>query len=991
MLKVYSASAGSGKTYRLAKEYITRLFRSEYAYRHILAVTFTNKATEEMKSRILKKLYSLAVSKETPEYCEDVASANGLSVPQMTLRAKDILRRMLNDYGAFSVSTIDRFFQRTMRAFARELGLYGSYSVDLDRKAVFFEGIDMVMDSIDGSGKDSELLAWLVDTAMESIADNKDWNVKEILKDSKMDIFSEEFRLKSAGARYGDMFSKDRISVVRRHCAEIVSSFERQASSLAAQALGIIEDASLSPEDFRGKSSSPFKALVGISSGTSYYNKGVSSLLELADAGGEEWTVRTSPRRNEIIALYGALNPVLVRLSDCYGENYSVYCTALRIRPLLFKLGVMSDIMAEVDAILKDSNKVMLDDTNQRLSEIISDDDTPFIYEKLGTVYEDFMLDEFQDTSRLQWHNFLPLVSNSVSQGNETLIVGDVKQSIYRWRSGDWRILGKEVADRFNVRYESLNDNWRSRREIVGFNNDFFTYAVERSGSRMLSAVFSDVRQGIPAKREGKAGGGHVHVRFFRNGSDEAMTQGDCVIEAVSRLHGNGYALSDIAILVRTNNDGRLIVDLLKEQGIPTVSEDCMYLGASVCVGHAVRMLRESSQAHLQGKSLYRMCEDIFSSIPEELKIPETAHIYAFLDNVNDFVATEGDDVRKFLSWWDVNGREALVPAAQTDSAVKVMTIHKSKGLDFAAVILPYFEMPLYPAGNKGNWKWLKTDSKYFGEEILVPFNLNADSEKTLFKDEYLDEVELCRVDSFNLAYVAFTRSVDELIVITKPLTKKFLTGEKGADTLISEYLYRFCVEARGEGDVFDFGEWTVKEDAPASKEAAGPVLAGFSTETSDDRLMLSYDSYDYFSDAGSRRGRGQVLHSVMSAIGSAEDIDAALLQALSQGDIADADMPAFREEISRAVASVETYGWFTGKYDVLNEIEIIEPGGRVSRPDRVLVCGKSAVVVDYKFGKPEKSHEKQVGRYMRLMAAMGYEDVKGYLWYVDDGKIIRV
>lgn len=984
MLKVYSASAGSGKTYRLAKEYITRILKDENAYRHVLAVTFTNKATEEMKSRILGQLYGLASLREPDEYCRDIALSAGLSPTEVIARAKDMLRRMLNDYGSFSVSTIDRFFQRTMRAFARELGLYGSYTVDLDREAVFSEGIDAVMDSLDGSEEDSGRLSWLIETAMDSLENKGGWNIKGILKDSRASIFSEEFRLKSRGVPYGRLLPKESISTVREHCDGIISAFTEEMRGMAAEALSIIGAASLCTEDFHGASRSPFKRLEAIVSDNSYEN--LKGLVEMADAGADAWTSKSSPKRNLVSGVYGELNPVLCRLSDYYVRNSPAYFTAVRIRPMLLQLGVMSDIAEAIGDILREGNKVMLDDTNQVLSEIISDDDTPFIYEKLGTRYDDFMLDEFQDTSRLQWNNFLPLVSNSVSQGNETLVVGDVKQSIYRWRSGDWRILGEEIGKTFRTDYESLGENWRSRREIVAFNNEFFTYAVALSGNRMLADVYSDIRQSIPQKRELKAQGGHVHVEFFRNEEGCSEAQDDCIVSEVKGLHERGYRYSDIAVLVRRNEEGRRIVELFKEHGIPTVSEDCMNVNASLCVGHAVRALRDMEPAEVQGKSLYRICEDIFSDMPKEVSVPETAHIYAFLDNVNEFVSAQGDDIRKFLSWWDTAGQEVLVPASELAPAVKVMTVHKSKGLDFKAVILPYFEML---PGNK-NWKWLETDEEHFGARLLVPFNLGQESDNTLFAREYGEEKDLCCVDSFNLAYVAFTRSVDELIIVCKPLRKDILSGG-AVPNRMSEFLYCFCRKARGDGMSFDFGSREEVSAVTENGDAGHVTLSGFVRTSSDDRLRLTYDNYDYFSDKGSKRGRGQVLHSVMSRIRSKEDIKEALERSLLDGDIGSGDFPEYMKEITEAVLSVESYGWFTGKYDVLNEIEIVEPGGKISRPDRVLVSGNSAVVVDYKFGAPEKRYEKQVSRYMGLLGAMGYGNVKGYLWYVDEGRVSEV
>ncbi len=982
MLKVYSASAGSGKTFRLTREYIRLLFKHEYAYRSILAVTFTNKATEEMKFRILEQLNLLASSPGKSPYYADMASELGFSGEETAAAARNVLERIMNDYTAFSVSTIDRFFQRTMRAFARELGLYGSYSVDLDRQAVYSEGIDNVVDSIGGPDSDPALLGWLVEMAMDSFERGGKWNVKDFLKNSGTEIFSEEFRIKSGGVPYDRVLPKSSISIVHGRCGRIMQDFERKMSGSASEALSIISGGALAPEDFSGGSRSPFRKLRDIADGNLFEIP--DALTARIDAPVDTWYTRTSPRKDDISAVYPSLSACLHGMKAYYDENHVLYNTAASVASELLRLGVVSDIASAIGGILKERNTVMLDDTNQALAGIISDDDTPFVYEKLGTRYDDFLLDEFQDTSRLQWHNFLPLVSNSVSQGGETLIVGDVKQSIYRWRSGDWRILGEEIKNRFpDSEYESLQENWRSCRNIVSFNNGFFTFAAERCGSMMLSDVYAGLRQEVPAARGRKADGGHVHVRFFSK-DDDASLPDECLLSSIARLRGNGYAFSDITLLVRSNADGERAVELLKNNGIPVISEDSLLVGGSYSVRYIVDMLKKTPPQDMSGLSLYAFCEASLSALPEETRVPDTAHIYAFLDKVNEFVSSEGDDSRKFLSWWDAFSASLTVPAPENDYAVRVMTVHKSKGLDFKAVIVPYLEIPVYKASKK----WVKLRKEDFGAELLVPVVLGAKSEKTLFADEYREEAELSLVDNFNIAYVAFTRSVEELVLICDPLSKGFLS-KPSEPSRISEYLYAFCREKQGEGMSFDFGEWMQASGKSRQDRTENITLSEVRSSSYEDRLRLTYDSFDYFTDAPQRRGRGKILHTIMSRIKSAEDIEDSLSRSMMEGDISRTEMPEYLEEIASAVASVEKYGWFTGKYDVLNEMEIIEPGGRISRPDRVLVSGNEAVAIDYKFGRQEAGHERQIRRYMSLLSSMGYLRVKGFLWYVEQGHIL--
>ena len=363
---------------------------------------------------------------------------------------------------------------------------------------------------------------------------------------------------------------------------------------------------------------------------------------------------------------------------------------------------------------------------------------------------------------------------------------------------------------------------------------------------------------------------------------------------------------------------------------------------------------------------------------------PDTAHVYAFLDKVNEFVSSEGDDPHGFLSWWETFSQSFTVPAPENDYAVRVMTVHKSKGLDFKAVIVPYLEVPMYKASKR----WVRLPEDDFGTGLLVPVVLNSKSEKTLFADDYREEAELSIVDNFNIAYVAFTRGVEELVIICDPLSKAFMSNPS-EPSRISEYLYAFCRENRGEGMSFDFGDWMRASSGNRQNKTENAIVPYFRPLSFGNRLKLAYDSFDYFTDAPQRRGRGKILHTIMSRIKSVGDIEGSLSRSVMEGDISLAEMPEYLEEINSAVSSVEKYGWFTGKYDVLTEIEIIEPGGRISRPDRVLVSGNEAVAIDYKFGRQEAGHERQIRRYMSLLSSMGYLPVKGFLWYVEQGHIL--
>ena len=423
-MNIIKASAGSGKTYRLSHTYIEYLLGSDdpRAYRHILAVTFTNKATAEMKERILRDL-NASKDKDARRY----------------------LISILHDYGAFGVSTIDRFFQQTLRSFARELGQVSSYQVELDKASLVSEAMDRVLDSV--SPEKPELMAWLRLNAMEQIREGGRFKLDDGLADMGKRLKSDEFR-RMAGDSLD--LSKGRLDAIRKKCAIIIKRFEADAA-----ALGVMPEKN----------------------------------------GRIAW-----PKSKKALTAPG--------VEELFTTGFCDYATACIVSRQLYGLGVAREFLSEYDALLKERNVLPLDESNSLLRSIIDGSDTPFVYERTGTRYNHYLLDEFQDTSRIQWDNFLPLVLDADASG-ANLIVGDVKQSIYRWRDSDWRLLGSEVEAEFpNAEVESPDKNWRSARTVVAFNSEFFPYAAKAVG---FGDMYSNVAQTAMADEPQE---GFVQVSF---------------------------------------------------------------------------------------------------------------------------------------------------------------------------------------------------------------------------------------------------------------------------------------------------------------------------------------------------------------------------------------------------------------------------------------------------------------------------------------------
>lgn len=998
MLKLLKASAGSGKTFTLAREYICLLFSSETAYRHILAVTFTNKATEEMKSRILYNLSQLAVSPQSSPYYDSVLEAAGgrlKTADQVRDYSRKILECLLNDYASFSVSTIDRFFQRAMRAFAREMGIYSSYGVELDRKALYDEAIDSLIDSLDAS-RNPELLEWLTEMAIEEITKGNSWNIRDKLKGFGTSIFSEQFRILAKDRRYSEILSRDRISTVRSRCREIRSSYETSLREAASKLMYVMEEVHhLEPSCFKNGSRSAFFKIPKMAYGENFKEdfKAHMALLKFADLQPQEWCSAKSPYKQAIAAAYDDMCPIMLEMKAIMETDGRKYHSAEVIEGSLAVLGVMSDIVSSIESILRERNAVMLDDTNQALSRIINGDDTPFVYEKIGTRYDHYMLDEFQDTSRLQWDNLYPLVADSVSRGMTSLVVGDVKQSIYRWRSSDWRILAGEIAaDRIlsqGLVQSPLTVNWRSRRNIVDFNCAFFLDVTSRLGNKLLRKVYSDVVQQSSPGNDG----GYVTVRFLDKDEQTPISQkmNSTVLGLISELSSRGYAYRDIAVLVRSNSAGASVVNALAGNNVPVISEDSLYLSSSMAVAKVVEVL-EGRNIGTDG-SLYVLCERIVNeSLSSQQIAAEAAYIYSFMDYVNDYVSQHGSDISKFLAWWKSSCESLSIAPPEGRDAVQVMTIHKAKGLDFKAVIVPYFTMPLYTA----SVSWCEISGDDFGSDMPVPVKLTKTMEQTVFADNLEYEKQMSCIDNVNIAYVAFTRSVDELHVLCEVPNRSDSSGSMASE------LQKFCtggpiVAGTGEravevgmtfeGGVYSYGspvQCKLREDFRESGNV-NAVISKFIYSPAADRLKLSLEHFDCFSD-DSRRVRGTLLHSIMSSIATVADVERAVRNAVYSGDIGEDEFDGTLDYLLMALESVSQYGWFDGTFDIMNECQIILPSGKIVRPDRVMTLGSMAIVVDYKFAEESPAYIRQIREYASVLKNMGYSQVDSYLWYIDSG-----
>lgn len=931
MINIFKASAGSGKTHTLSKTYLDLLLKadSKTAYRNILAVTFTNKATEEMKERILRDL-----------------AKEGKTNP----RAREILINLLHDYGSFSVSTIDKFFQQALRAFSRELGSSGNYQIELDKASLTKEAMDRVLDDL--TEKDKDLLGWFT-KQLETALDNGE-------------SFHLESSLYEMAEEFGDVnekftYDKKKLTELKAKCKEIVDTFHKE----------VYENALCIDTSTWGKTAA--KGLAQYAGAQTKYKDSVkaanaTTLAKLAETAGCE-------------AMYALMNP--------QGRRWKEYRTARMVEKVIFTLGLAEEFYSKLAIIEEEKGVISLDESTNLLRDIIDGSDAPFIYEKLGVRFNHFLLDEFQDTSVVQWENFKPLLANSVSEGYSNIIVGDVKQSIYRWRNSDWNLLDKEIEENFKgkVAVITLKENWRSTQSIVDFNNGFFPFAAANLG---LSKIYADVKQEVKVEDSQQ---GCVTVDFCE---DELEMIDGYIKQAVAA----GAKMSDIAILLRTNSDGKKVAEHLLSKGYSVISDDSLDLKSSLIIRKIVSYLHSlcnnsdslntylSESLEIDSEREYHSLIDLVDGVikdlsetnPDEIK-GQTLFIQSFMDDILEWTSIHGNDLRQYLKHWEES--KIAISSPNDPNAIRITTVHKSKGLAFPIVIFPFAEkVGLFKEDTL--WCHLDSDAE-MGESFdsIFPVVLGKSSGDSFFSESLKDEMEMQRIDNLNIFYVCLTRARKEMHIIAKNPPKS-LTDGKSSPNDLSQLLYLYC-EQNGYtfGSPYRWNEASTKEDSEIEEFDAEYETYGMNPEACSKRFVASSDAWDYFSEEGigqSKRLRGIEQHALLSRIRTSDDARE-VLRSIE---------PQTRELLLERISAHSE--WFSPELKTLNEVAIIDSFGNTNRPDRVLVDEEGRVtVIDFKFGEEDEKYSGQVRRYMRLFREMGYGEVSGYIWYVPSDKIIQV
>lgn len=1058
---VYKASAGSGKTFNLVLEYVSLLIHNTRAYKQILAMTFTNKATAEMKQRILSELYSIRIGEET-DFLEALCNKNtDLDKEYIRNKSSEALENILHDYSYFNILTIDSFLQKVMRNLAKELGIGSNYNLIIDDLEIRKEAIDRLIESTES---DTLLYNWYMDAIYKNIDEGNNTKIERKLLDFSSNLHKETFlkfenELKKISIKSFRLFKTDgyaKMEDLRKELQVYADDFQ-----------AIMKDNGLSVDDFSNKGFGVAGMFLNIAKRNDLHTKKrFTDALEDTNA----WFSKKNQTPSTDSLTSNTLIPLINRAYKSYISNIKIINTWEAVLPNIDNIALLKDIASNRDDILREDHKFLLSNTSKLLSEIIRLDgsgDISFIYEKIGTRLKYIMIDEFQDTSHLNWEALRPLVLESIDSGNRSVIVGDVKQSIYRWRNGDWRILN-DIEKGISYGLDSsfyrlptivkLQKNFRTDGNIVEFNKELFSKGIESFADGiegldsehidLIKGVFSDAEQ---KHKEELKGRGELRCRFVVGSTiaeyDPKIKS--ATIQEIDYYLGKGYKRNDIVILTRTNKQIGEIAGYLSENEYNVVSDHAFSFLSSKSLNLIIDSLRYISnpkntvslfniKIYIYGtEKIFSQSIDSAGAIPQELSWlsdrtsllnkplfdlvvfiiknlgldsdkTELNFISSFCDKLQDYTSGNNSDINSFLKYWDEDLNETKISINEDYDGIRITSIHKSKGLEYPIVILPY-----------ANWKLTRNEEIWLEKNKLsktIPtlYTSTSKLENSLYSQEYKEELMQAYVDNLNLLYVALTRPKHSISIIGQiPINipeeisnishflymhlenknyLKILDNDQG-----KEFFY-FKEEEDGKSNITQKQGEVEREEArnifkimpnqiPMQSGFRGAEIRYSQTKKADEFVNAILDGSE---KEISPRLRGIILHNILSNIVVVEDLEKAIQISLARGEILEDDIGGFRKIINSMLSMEEAKPWFDGRYRVVNEADIISKVGDniVSRrPDRLMIGrDKEVIIVDYKFASSKRNIElynSQISEYRLLLEAIGYTSISSYLWFV--------
>jgi ATP-dependent exoDNAse (exonuclease V) beta subunit len=1028
---VYNASAGSGKTFTLVKEYILLLLQNQRAdsYKNILAITFTNKAVAEMKSRVLLNLNGLAAA-ECPEDCKgllkELIKESGLTGDQIQKKSREVLKSILHNYASFDISTIDRFTHKIIRTFARDLGLPTHFEVELNNLQILQEAIDKL---INRAGEDKELTKVLINFTLSKTDEDKSWDIaRDIFTFSKILLFENHQQyvaaLKGKSLKDFHQFSiriKNEIKKTEALLEEIAENF-----------FTIVNREGLEKMDFSGGYCfSYFQKLQQKDFNLTYNTAWQNSISEKKLYAG-----KCLPHKKTILDNHHN------SIADLFNSSKKAFFQREYFKQLLgmiTPLSLLSEVAIEIDKIKKDRALVLISDFNPTIAAQVQDQPAPFIYERLGERYRNYFIDEFQDTSEMQWTNMIPLIDHALSeeaQLNETAaltLVGDAKQSIYRFRGGK--------AEQFIGLYDTVNPftiekqvanlpyNYRSATNIVNFNNGFFKFLASGFSNSIYGELFNSSSQTAQKEEEG-----YVNINFIeaKNAEAENILHPEKIFSIIEDLRAKNTLLNDICILTRTRKQSSTVAHYLNERGISIVSSESLLVANSpevIFVNTVLQYTVNTEDDNLKWSILnfladHLKIEDRHNIIAQNLEkdsdnflnwlekfhidfnitavtmLPlyeaaeyiiksfalverSNAYLQFYLDFIYEKSVKKPLTIPFFLELWDLQKEKLSIIAPKSDNAVQIMTIHKSKGLEFPVVIYPFANtkirdvskehiwLPLPPEFNDIPFGYFKASSK-----MLNWGGVEATAYSTL-----LDQSEF---DAINILYVAFTRASKQLYILSCP---EFSKGEPNPDKVSGLLInYLKSINKWDGGFEYEFGNNEMEDAKKVEKLNSVSPGEYYSTPILNERVKLVTRSGELWGTSQEEAlNKGTLVHNILSETDSFEDLPEALEKYRIKENLDNTEIDELTELISGVINHPELKEYFYKGVNVLREKDIVNPQGEILRPDRLNFKGNKVAIIDYKTGKLRPGHRDQMGGYESILNQMGYEVEKKIIIYINN------
>lgn len=989
-----------------------------------------------MKERIISALKELSSPKAGEISAMAKVLSEELQFDPFTLaeRAKDILGEILHNYSDFAIGTIDSFTHRIVRAFAHDLRLPVNFEVETDSDKLIREAVDILIGKI---GDDPKLTDVLVKFSEDRTDEQKSWQIERELQQVAKHLLTEE------GSTNADKLRKlsiDDFLLFRNNLRKANATFEAKIISLAKNAMELITKHGLDLSDFANGAN-------GIAGRFNAYANGKLDNFPLPNSHAEKAIVSgkwnsakaSASAKDAIDAIKPELESIWKELEDIREHEFPEFSFRRMVFKNIYALAVLNEIEKIIFSFRTEQNILHISEFNRIIARVVFAEPVPFIYERLGEKYTNYLIDEFQDTSVVQWQNLLPLVENALAGNNFTMLVGDGKQAIYRWRGGEvaqFAHLPKVydhtdnplVAERAeslkrNYREKHLAKNFRSKAEIVQFNNLFF-----RQLSNLLSENSKIIYDKLEQEFNPENTGGYVRVEAVAQ--DELSEENiyiQKVIATVEQLQQEGWQYSEICILTRTNSEGSQAATALLEAGIQVLSSESLLLKQSPVVAFMVAMLKcidhpsdelAGAQAlefmvankkihgplherlnefqqnhnrlqtvlsmnginfnpiHFSRLPLYQRCEELI----ETFQLGEKADSYLlfFLDEVLSYSNGRNSDRLDFFEWWEDRSRAASVVVAEGMNAVSVMTIHKSKGLEFPVVILPFADWEFEKHKKE---LWVDIDDKILPGLSTALIRVSKELEQTNHAYVYTEERDKTFLDVLNVLYVAMTRAEQRLYIFTSPVEGKVDEPSNVAEAL------QTSLEAMGIPFVESVSEYGKEGQREESGESATRCIRPDKIQSHnwENRISIKANSSDIWDEEVNKvLDRGKLLHEILSHIETKADIDEAIETILQEGFSDSHETEEIKSQLEQIINLKELENCFSGKGKVRRETEILLPDGKRLRPNRVIENADETIILDYKSGKPNVSDKKKLDRYGEVLKEMGYPVIRKKIVYTE-------